>query len=82
MYKNQALKLASRPDEKDAVIQSEKKLQYLRYVDFFDNLTEEAKSLSDGKLHNFIPWRVQWNLNCLTTRWCLIFFLFMDFILE
>ena len=73
IYKAQARKLDLRPDDKAAVIDSEKKLQDLGFVDFYDNLTNDEKALFEGKLHNYIPWRVQWNLNYLSTAVKLVF---------
>ena len=62
-----------KPEEKAAVIQSENKLQELGYVEFFDNLTNDEKSFFENKLHHYIPWRVAWNLNSLSTVVRLVF---------
>ena len=73
VYKRETKKLAQRPNDKLAVIKSENKLQKLGFVDYVDDLTEEQKGLIEGKFQNYIPWRVAWNENSLSTSCRLVF---------
>ena len=65
--------LDQRPADKLAVIESENKLQRLGFVDYVENLTDKEKSFIDGKLQNYIPWRVVWNENSISTSCRLVF---------
>ena len=73
IYKGQVRQLATRPEDKLAVIASENKLQKLGHVDFYENLGDAEKALIDGKLQNYIPWRVVWNENSTSTTCRLVF---------
>ena len=73
VFKRETKKLADRPEDKRAVIESENKLQKLGFVDYVENLTEEEKGLIEGKLQNFIPWRVCWNEHSESTSCLLVF---------
>ena len=61
------------PEYKLAVIQSESKLQKLVFVDFVDNLYEDEKALITGQFQYYIPWRVVWNENLLSTACRIVF---------
>ena len=41
-------------------------------MDYVENLTDKEKSFIDGKLQNYIPWRV-WNENSISTSCRLVF---------
>ena len=73
IYNGQIRKLEKRPDDKKAVIESENKLQQLGFVEYFDNLTDDDKALFNGQLQNYIPWRVVWNENSLSTYCRMVF---------
>ena len=56
------------------VIQFEKKLHDLGFVDFLDNLTEEQQSkVLDSEVQYYLPWRPVWNTNSVSTRCRLVF---------
>ena len=60
--------------DKQQVIEAEKKLQTLEFVEYVDNLPEKEKKLvlaSEPK--NFLVWRPVWNLNSMTTSCRLVF---------
>ena len=68
VYKNQLKKLSKNSQDKEDVIRSEVKLQHLGYVDYVRNLShEQQRMLADSPIQNFIPWRVVWNENSLST---------------
>ena len=74
VYDGQTKKLSKRQDDKMQVIDSERKLQDLGYVDFLDNLSEERrKSILESAIRYFIPWRVVWNEKSVTTAVRLVF---------
>ena len=59
VYNQQLKKLSKQPQGKEQVIQSEKKLQDLGYVEFIRNLPNDLQIiLKDRPIQNFIPWRV------------------------
>ena len=72
-YKLQARKLENLPEDRKKIIESERKLYDLGYVCYFDDLSAEEKALFEGKLHNFIPWGVQWDENSVSTEVRLVF---------
>ena len=68
VYHRQIMKLSKSPEDKQAVLESEAKLQSLGFVDYVSNLSDEQKSLIQGDvLRNFIPWLAVWNDNSLST---------------
>ena len=73
IYKGQAKKLTSKPEDRLAVIESENRMQKLGFMDYLENLTEEQQAQIKGKLQNFIPWRVVWSENSVTTVCRLVF---------
>ena len=74
VYRGQTRSLSSRPVDRAAVIESEGKLQALGFVDYVENLSELEKGLVLGsKTKYFIPWRVVFNENSLTTPCRLVF---------
>ena len=74
VYKYQTKELAKTPKEKEDTVKSEDKLQQLGFVDWFDNLTEEEKiMILESPINHFIPWRVVWNPNSLSTFCRLVF---------
>ena len=72
-YKVQARKLEKHPEDKITVMASERKLHDLGFVGYYDDLSVEEKALFEGKLNYYIPWRVQWNMNSLSTVVRLVF---------
>ena len=74
VYKHQVRALNKKPKDKEDTIQSEKKLHTLGFVDWLENLSREEKSMIlNSEIQHFIPWRVVWNLNSLTTPCRLVF---------
>ena len=73
VYKGQIKELAQKPEDKLAVIQSETKLQKFEFVDFVDNLNETEKALITGKFRYYIPWRVVWKENSISTTCKIVF---------
>ena len=74
IYKSQINKLQQCPSDKSDVINAEKKLQQMGFVDFVDNLPSNQKSMiMSSEVNHFIPWRAVWNLNSLSTRCRLVF---------
>jgi hypothetical protein len=74
VYRYQTKELAKTPKELMETIESENKLQKLGYVDWYDNLTEQEKSIiTESPVKHFIPWRVVWNPNSTTTFCRLVF---------
>ena len=68
VYKSQARKLSAMPDDKRAVIECEGKLQSLGFVDYFSNLDSETQQMMlSAPLRNFIPWRIVFNENSVTS---------------
>ena len=53
----------------DQVIQSEKKLHILGFVQFVDNLNiKDRDMIHESQVKYFIPWRAVWNENSLSTH--------------
>ena len=68
VYKGQVRKLSDKAADRLAVIESEKKLQTLGFVDFFDNLNEcDKEVILSSKVRYFLPWRAVWNEKSLST---------------
>ena len=68
------LNKAGQEGNKQAVIDAEAKLQELGFVDFVKNLTpEQQQRLALNMIQNFIPWRVIFNLNSVTTPCRVVF---------
>ena len=66
--------LSTKDKERTAVIDSEKKLQDMGFVDWADNLSEKEKALIDGnEVQYFIPWRAVYNENSVSTPCRLVF---------
>ena len=54
--------------EKEAVRKADKKLMDLGFNDYLDNLSdEERKVILNSPLMHFLPWRLAWNPNSLST---------------
>ena len=67
-------KLENYPKDKQGVINSEKKLQDLGFVEFFEKLSNDQKSMILGSsVKYFIPWRAVWNGNSISTPCRLVF---------
>ena len=74
VYRGQVKRLNLNPDDKLSVLESEKKLQELGFVDYVDNLCEEEKMLIlESDVRYFIPWRAVWNEGSETTPCRLVF---------
>ncbi len=74
VYKAQARKLSTMPEDKVLVMESEAKLQKLGFVDYFSNLDpEEQQLIMSAAVRNFIPWRAVFNENSVTTPTRLVF---------
>ena len=73
-YKQQLKRLDKYPKDKADVINSEKKLQELGYVDYLKNLPLSIQhELMNSKICNFIPWRAVWKVNSLSTPCRIVF---------
>ena len=57
MCNQQIKKLNQSIDDKKGVIESEKKLQQLGYVDYIRNLRPEQQEMLRIEIQIFIPWR-------------------------
>ena len=74
VYNQQLKKLSKQPQDKKQVIQSEKKLQDLGHVEFTRNLPNNLQiMLENSPIQNFIPWRVVWKVNSVSTPCRLVF---------
>ena len=67
VYRSQVKMLSEKPVERAAIIESERKLQGLGFVDWLSNLSEGERALIDGKVQYVIPWRVAFNENSVST---------------
>ena len=73
-YQQQLRKLEKSPSDKQEVLMSEGKLQQLGYVDYVKNLSpDQQEMLRRSKIQNFIPWRVVWKENSISTPCRLVF---------
>ena len=73
IYHSQVNSLSNKPDKKEAVLESEAKLQRLGYVDWFENLPDNDKEMIMQNFRYFIPWRVVMNESSLSTPCRLVF---------
>ena len=73
VYKGSVKRLHDKPGEKDSIIQSEKKLHDLGYVDWVDNLPSDIQDMIRSKVKYIIPWRVVYNSNSVSTPCRLVF---------
>ena len=74
VYRQQTRELSKKPKELQDTIESEGKLHQLGFVGWFDDLTEEEKTIiMNSPLLHFFPWRVVWNLNSVSTSCRLVF---------
>ena len=74
IYNSQIKKLNKDESRKKDVIESEKKLQNLGYVDYVRNLPQPQQlELKESKIQNFIPWSSVWKENSITTPCRLVF---------
>ena len=68
VYKGQLRKLSKDPQAKADVISSHNQLLQLGFVQYVKNLTPaQRKRLFSAALRYFIPWRVVWNYNSIST---------------
>ena len=68
VYQSQVRKLGKSPEDMDQVIQTEKKLQDLGFVQFVDDLNiKDRDMIHESQVIYFIPWRAVWNENSLST---------------
>lgn len=74
VYQQQLRKLEKIPSDKLEILQSEAKLQRLGYVSYVADLTEsQQKLLKESPIQNFIPWRVVWKPNSVSTPCRVVF---------
>ena len=73
IYESQVRGLNKRPEDKSAALLSESKLQDLGFVDYFDNLPQEIQNDIRCKVRYFIPWRIVFNENSVSTPCRLVF---------
>ena len=75
VYTQQLRKLHHNPKDKAEVLKSEGKLHSLGYVDYVRNLSAEHQDmLRKNPIQNYIPWRVVWNENSVSTYCRLVFY--------
>ena len=67
VFRSQVRKLNEMPTEKAAIVESERKLHDLGFVDWLHNLKDEERALIDGMVQYIIPWRVAFNENSVST---------------
>ena len=73
-YYRQVKNVLKNPEEKQALIQSEKKLQDLNFVAWVKDLPEETqKMLKESPIQNFITWLVVWKESSTTTPVRMVF---------
>ena len=73
IYESQVRGLNNKPDERAAAILSESKLHDLGYVDFLDNLPQEIQDYIWKNIRYFIPWRIVFNINSVSTPCRVVF---------
>ncbi|XP_066918053.1 uncharacterized protein [Clytia hemisphaerica] len=74
VYIQQLKRLEKHQDDKDDILISEKKLQYLRFVEYVKHLpTDIQKQLSESQIKNFIPWRAVWKGSSISTPCRIVF---------
>ena len=74
VYNQQVKKLNNNPDDKEQIINSEKKLQDLGHVDYVRNLPDHLQEiLKNSPVQNFIPWRVVWKGSSISTPCRVVF---------
>ena len=67
-FRGQARKLDRNLVDKSDVMESERKMQKLGFVDKLENLTSSQKeAIKNSRTQYFIPWRAVWNSNSLST---------------
>ena len=68
VFKAQVKSLNANPRDRKSVLESEKKLQDLGYVDYFENLDkDEREMIMQNPVKYFIPWRPVWKLDSVST---------------
>ena len=73
-YQQQVKILSRNPEDKQAAIDSERKLEQLGYVTWVKNLPPEMqKELREHEIQNFYPWRICFKENSPTTPARLVF---------
>ena len=73
IYQSQVKVLSNKPQERAAAILSESKLQDLGFVEFFDNLPPEIRDHIMSNVRYFLPWRIVFNSNSVSTPCRLVF---------
>ena len=74
IYDSQVKKLNLNPGDKMDVINAERNLQELGYVDFLENMTIiQQNKITSSAVNYFIPWRSVWNMNSLTMQCRLVY---------
>ena len=75
VYKGQVRKLNAQPDDMLSVLESERKMQDLGFVDYLSNLSsDEQDMIMNAEVRYFIPWRAVYNENSVTTPCRLVFY--------
>lgn len=68
VYKSVTKSLKGKETEKEAVRKADKKLEDLGFNDYLDNLpVEERDMILNSPLKHFLPWRLAWNPNSIST---------------
>ena len=74
VFRRQVKILNMKPDDKQAVVDFEKKLQDMGFVDYVSNLDDEIKmGIMKNSVKYFIPWRAVYNEKSLSTPCRMVF---------
>ena len=74
VFKRQAKMLNLKPRDKEAVIEFEKKLQDMGFVEYVSNLDDVIKAeIMSNVVKYFIPWRAVWNEKSVSTPCRMVF---------
>ena len=74
IYKSEIKRLSTNHSDKDDVLHSEAKLQSMGFVDYLANLPNDVQhTLKENPIQHYIPWRVVWNGNSLSTHCRIVF---------
>ena len=74
VYWSQVKKLGKSDTDRQQVIEAERKLQTLEYVEYLDDLPEDERELVlSSKVKYFLPWRAVHNPNSVSTSCRLVF---------
>ena len=74
IYESQVTSLNKKPEDRNTAIEFDLKLHNLGYVEYLDNLPgDERDAIMSSAIKYFIPWRLVFNSNSVTTDSRLVF---------